>query len=478
MRKVFMGVRLRALREQRQLTQAEMARQLDISPSYLNQIENNERPLTVSVLLRLQSRMAVDPQFFSEDDEARLMVQLREITLDSATEVPTAELQALVRQMPAMAEMIIRLHRRCRDAEEHVQDLAAATDEDNPLSRVAVQQPHEEVRDYFHSHHNHIAVLDERAEALYGALQREAGLGEQERLSPHVLVEQLHRLLRSEHDVAVRLRDDPQRIRHFDPRARLLSVSSRLEPGQQAFQLATQLAWLDSGEQITELTEAADLGTDTARRLAGMGLASYFAGALVLPYGLFYHSAEAQAYDIELLAEQFGVSYETVCHRLSTLQRPEARGVPFFLVRVDRAGNISKRQSATDFHFSRTGGSCPLWNVYEAFARPDKIHTQLARMPDGRTHLWVARAISRRWGGHLGSERRFAIALGCDLHHAERLVYAKGLNLRDADAATPIGTGCKVCDRTDCDQRAFPAIGRPLKVDPLQRVRQPYPLEG
>src|SRR5690625_5742180 len=162
MRKVFMGVRLRALREQRQLTQAEMARQLDISPSYLIQRETTERPRTVSVLLRLQSRMAVDPQFSAEDDEARLMVQLREITLDSATEVPAAELQALVRQVPAMAEMIIRLHRRCRDAEEHVQDLAAATDEDNPLSRVAVQQPHEEVRDYFHSHHNHIARSEER----------------------------------------------------------------------------------------------------------------------------------------------------------------------------------------------------------------------------------------------------------------------------------------------------------------------------
>jgi predicted transcriptional regulator len=174
------------------------------------------------------------------------------------------------------------------------------------------------------------------------------------------------------------------------------------------------------------------------------------------------------------LSQRFQVSFETVCHRLSTMQRPDARGIPFFFVRVDRAGNISKRQSATDFHFSRTGGTCPLWNVYEAFAQPESILTQLAQMPDGRTYLWVARSISRRRGGFGAPARTFAVALGCDVQYAHKLVYATGMDLSNPAAATPIGAGCKVCDRENCTQRAFPAIGRDLKVDENVRYVAPY----
>ena len=156
------------------------------------------------------------------------------------------------------------------------------------------------------------------------------------------------------------------------------------------------------------------------------------------------------------------------------MQRPDAQGIPFFFVRVDRAGNISKRQSATDFHFSRTGGTCPLWNVYEAFEQPGKILTQLARMPDGRTYLWVARCISRQRGGYGAPARTFSVALGCDVRHAHRLVYATGLDLNDPEAATPIGAGCKVCERENCAQRAFPAVGRGLQVDENLRQFAPY----
>ena len=148
--------------------------------------------------------------------------------------------------------------------------------------------------------------------------------------------------------------------------------------------------------------------------------------------------------------------------------------MPFFFVRVDRAGNISKRQSATHFHFSRVGGTCPLWNVYEAFSQPGRIVPQMARMPDGRTYLWVARTVSQRRPGYGAPGKTFSVGLGCDLRHAPRLVYSKGLDLRDTEAATPIGMGCKVCERTDCRQRAFPFIGRALAVDENQSRFVPY----
>jgi predicted transcriptional regulator len=195
---------------------------------------------------------------------------------------------------------------------------------------------------------------------------------------------------------------------------------------------------------------------------------------MILPYRAFRDSAETVRYDIGLLRRRFRVGYETIAHRLSTLQRPRARGVPFFLVRVDRAGNISKRQSATSFHFSRVGGSCPLWNVYEAFASPGRISRQLAQMPDGRSYLWIARTVTRHAGGFHDPGKTFAIGLGCDLRHAPRLVYADDLDLGHPAALTPIGPGCKLCDRPACPQRAFPAIGKPIDTSTEHTRFAPY----
>ena len=262
--------------------------------------------------------------------------------------------------------------------------------------------------------------------------------------------------------------------RRYDPEARVLALSPLLNSGQRAFQLATHLASVELAGEIDQIVAEANLSGDEARMLCRIGLASYFAGALVLPYRPFLDAAETLGYDIALLQRRFDVGYETVAHRLSTLQRPGARGVPFIFVRVDRAGNISKRQSATSFHFSRVGGSCPLWNVYEAFVHPGEIQTQLAQMPDGRSYLWVARTVARRYGGYGTLGKTFAVGLGCDLRHAHRLVYSHGLDLASPSALVPIGPGCKVCDRTTCPQRAFPALGKPLDPNPHHGSFIPY----
>ena len=488
MRKTFMGVRIKTLREQRGLTQAALAHQLSLSPSYLNQIENNQRPLSVPVLLRLQSLLGLDLQFFSEDEEARLTAELQDVVAESAPigDVPQAEVRVMAQQMPAMAAMLVRLHRRNKDAEERLAAMAAGLGDRSEDHAMAPPQAHEEVRDFFYAHHNHIAALDERAEALHATLftapamkssraaaNRPSG-GEPD--NSRELATRLEEYLARHHDVTTLSHssgDEAATLRSFDARTRTLTIAAA-ESGQRAFQLATQLAYLEADDVINRLADEGRFSGSQARSLARIGLASYFAGALVLPYGRFLAAAEATRYDIDLLANRFAVSFETICHRLSTMQRPEARGVPFFFVRVDRAGNISKRQSATDFHFSRTGGTCPLWNVYEAFAQPGKVLTQLAQMPDGRTYLWIAHCVSRQAGGYGSPARTFAIGLGCDVRHAERLVYARGFDLSSSEGATPIGAGCKVCERRNCVQRAFPALGRKLQVDENERPREPY----
>ncbi|MBK4215376.1 DUF2083 domain-containing protein [Paracoccus caeni] len=461
MSKAFMGVRLRKLREERGMNQAALARSLEISPSYLNQIEHNQRPLTVPVLLRLNAVFGLDVQLFSDSDEARLITDLRAALADQGADAALAEIKELAANMPEIARTIIDMQRRLRDTAERADLLAGRLTTDGSATPAAF----EAVRDWFYDRRNYIDDLDRAAEATGTALP----LG---RMTPGLIDR-----LAGRHGIRIATDPEGTSLRQFDPGTRILRLAAHLNPGQQAYQIATQLAFLEQGDAIDRMAQESALPPE-AQTLLRIGLANYFAGALILPYTSFLEVAERTGYDIDLIASRFGVGFETTCHRLSTLQRPEARGVPFFFIRVDRAGNISKRQSATDFHFSRMGGSCPLWNIYEAFARPGEILRQIAQMPDGSSYLWIARMVTHGRGGFGAPVKTFAVALGCDLAHATRLVYARGLDLRNPGLATRIGPGCKLCERRACPQRAFPMVGRPLAVSVAEAQFAPYSSKG
>ncbi|MFJ6782956.1 short-chain fatty acyl-CoA regulator family protein [Streptomyces yangpuensis] len=462
MSKTYAGARLRRLREDRRMTQAELARVLGISPSYLNQMEHDSRPLTVPVLLRLTEAFGVDPGFFSERDTSRLVADLREALASEVAEarVSASDLAELATRMPAVASVLLDLGRRSQLLAERLADTADGRDGGPTVPR----SPHEEIREFFYRRQNYLHDTDLAAEALADEIG----------LRPGEVVRVLSDRLAGHH--GIRLASDSDRLHHFDARARVLHLSGRLRPGQQAFRMATQVALLEHGAELDRLAAEDFPSGSPAHRLARIGIANYFAAALVLPYGAFHTAAEAFRYDVERLTDHFGVGYETVCHRLSTLQRPRLRGVPLSFVRVDRAGNMSKRQSATGFHFSRAGGTCPLWNVYEAFAAPGRIHVQVAAMPDGQRYLWTARAVTRHRGGWGEPGKTFAIGLGCEIRHASRLVYSDGLDLDNAAAATPIGMGCRLCERLDCPQRAVPPLGLPLAVDENSSTFIPYPV--
>jgi XRE family transcriptional regulator, fatty acid utilization regulator len=463
-----LGVRIRRLREERGLTQRALAGAMGISPSYVNQLESNLRPVTASVLLKLSEALGVDLAEFSADAAGRLSAQLRDVLADASLgeQVSEAEIRELAAAMPAVGRVLVDLHRRYRHNLEITEALSARVDAPAPASPITPPAAYEEVRDLFYAHRNYFHDLDTAAETIAA-----------EAAAPGAPLGGLTRRLRDRHAIAVTEltgADAGTFKRRYDPGRRELAVSPLLDDGQLAFQLAAQLAGLELGGRIEAIVAAAGLPGDETRELARAGLASYAAGAMILPYRAFRDSAEAVRYDIGLLQRRFRVGYETVAHRLSTLQRPRARGVPFFLVRVDRAGNISKRQSATSFHFSRVGGSCPLWNVYEAFSSPGRISRQLAQMPDGRSYLWIARTVTGQAGGFHDPGKTFAIGLGCDIRHAARLVYADDLDLNSPAALTPIGPGCKLCDRPACPQRAFPAIGKPVDTSAQHTRFAPY----
>ena len=471
MRKVFMGVRLRRLREDRKLTQIALARLLGLSASYLNQLENNQRPLTMAVVLRVSEVFDIDVQSFSDDEEARMVAALRELTAalppssvgdTHDTRISQAEIREIAASMPAVGRALIHQHRRHREAMDRLEALAemgrgdALPAEEQHTLKL---QPYEEVRDFFFTHHDHFIELDVLAEQSHAAWGlTHASIADQ--------VEILKRKLNVDFGITVTaLPETSSRRRIYDPDRKQLGLSGQITHGQHAFQLAVQLALLTFRPLLDRIADSPRFTGEAVHKLVRVGLANHFAAALILPHGPFLAAAESLRYDIDLLGQHFGVGFETVCHRLSTMRRQATGGVPFFFLRVDRAGNISKRQSAAHFHFSRVGGTCPLWNVYEAFSQPGRIVRQLARMPDGRVYLWIARTVTHHWGGFAGAEKNFAIALGCDLEHAHRLVYAQGLDLSDPDVPTPIGMGCRVCERTRCAQRAFPYIGRSLTVN-------------
>ncbi|CAM5602920.1 HTH-type transcriptional regulator RamB [Streptomyces diastaticus subsp. diastaticus] len=446
------------------MSQADLARVLAISPSYLNQMEHDSRPLTVPVLLRLTEAFGVDPGFFSERDTTRLLADLREALAGEIAEskVSAADLGDLAARLPGVAKVLLDLGRRNQELSERLAGAADGRDRD----RGTTSTPHEQVRDFFYRRQNYLHDTDLAAERLA------AEIG----VRPGEVIGALTTRLAKEHGVHLAAAPGA-RLHRYDDASRTLHLSSRLRPGQRAFRMATQLAMLEHGEGLDRLaTEDFPPGSPT-HALARIGIANYFAAALILPYAAFHTAAEEARYDIERLTDHFGLGYETICHRLSTLQRPRLRGVPFSFVRVDRAGNLSKRQSATGFHFSRAGGTCPLWNVYEAFAAPGRIHIQIAEMPDGQRYLWTARAVTRHRGGWGEPGRTYAVGLGCEIRHAHRLVYSDGLDLTSASAATPIGMGCRVCERLDCSQRAAPPLGRQLLIDQNSSTFVPFPVE-
>lgn len=457
--KMFVGAQVRRAREERGLTQAALARLIAISPSYLNQIERDQRPLTVPVLLRLNAVVGFDAHSLSEDEGARLVADLNAALTDPATgveePVPDAEIREVISGFPALARAVVVLHRRAGDARRRVEEMAIGLGARLPPGELLPVIPYDEVLDFVYDNRNHFPALDAAAEALPAA--------------------DLPRLLEERHGVRLVLADDVGGRRRFVRETRTLHLPRRLDEARRTFQAAVQWCLLEHAGTLDRLTAVPGLSGDESRALARIGLANYFAGAVLLPYRAFLAEAEATGYDVGLLSDRFRVSIETVCHRLSTMQRPGAAGVPFFFVRVDRAGNISKRHSATDFHFSRIGGTCPLWNVYAAFSSPGEFITQVARMPDGRTYLSVARTIDARAGAYGDPGVRFAVALGCDVRHAPRLVYARGLALADPATAVPIGPGCRLCEREGCHQRAFPLVGRALLIDEDRSRSEPYP---
>ena len=470
-RKLFLGPRMKRLRRDLGLTQTRMAEDLGVSPSYLNLLERNQRPVTAQVLLRLAEAYDLDLKTLSSDPEGAGATGLGEVFSDQMFRdlgVARHEIAEVAESAPGVAEAIVRLYRTYLD-QRRLTDLGAVgRPEDGAFQPVAM--PSDWVRDFIQDQKNYFGELEDAAATLAAELTAE----------PLDFATAARARLTSHHGVRVQvvpIEVLPESLRRFDHHRKRLFLSEVLTTSGRTFALAYQLALLEHGELLDRLADRPAPPDRPTRNLLKVSLANYLAAAILMPYQAFHEAAERTRYDIELIRARFGVSFEQACHRLTTLSRPGQRGVPFFMVRVDSAGNISKRFAGSAFPFSRFGGACPRWNIHSSFRTPGRINSQIIETPDGQRYFTFARTVARVAAPYAGEDSELAVGMGCELKYAERLAYSRGLDLKDP-AATGIGPACRICERPACPQRAAEPISRTLMVDDFTKSVSPYPFAG
>lgn len=455
-RPIYLGPRLKRLRRELGLTQQAMAEDLGISPSYVALLERNQRPMTADLLLRLARGYKLDVADLAADDGEGYARRIGDALRDpifADIDLPPLEVADLATNFPGVSEALLRLHGAYLREQQ-----ALAAQSVGGESEVA--DPVAEARAFVAAQRNYFHALDIRAEALAGEIAEAGGAAEWLRkrgvrvrfLAPEVLVGS---------------------IRRYDRHNEQLLIDETLGAESRAFQLAIHIVYTAMRGEIAEILRGAAFASQTAGNLVRRALAGYAAAALLMPYERFARAVETMRYDVEALARQFGASFEQAAHRLTTLHRPGMERVPFFFLRVDEAGNVSKRLDGAGFPFAAHGGSCPLWTVHQVFRAPGEIVTQWLELPDGQRFFSIARTVVAG-GGHFGRSRVLrAIALACADEHAPRLVYAQDA---DADAArvTPIGITCRLCNRAACRARAVPPIGREILPDDYRRAAEPF----
>jgi predicted transcriptional regulator/DNA-binding XRE family transcriptional regulator len=448
------------MRRREKLTQSDLAARLEISPSYLNLIEHQQRPLPAHLLVKLATIFKVDLDAFADDTQSRLAGDLQEVFGDALFEehpVTTTDMRELADNTP-LARAVLALYQAYRGSVESTRALSSKLfDGQDFLGVDPTHLPSEEVNDVIQNHLNYFPELETAADAFARVAQ----------IDRKDAFRALARYLQEAHGIKVMLAPASEpNVRRYDPEARILTISEMLPTWSRSFHIAHQVGRLVAAPTIDAIVRAEqNLTTPESVILLRVALANYFAASLLMPYDAFLAAAEETRYDIELLQHQFDVSFEQVCHRFTTLRKPGASGVSFHFVRVDIAGNISKRFSGTGIRFARFSGSCPRWDVHAAFLTPGRIRTQVSKMPDGTGYFCVARTVRKNFGGWRTPDTLMAVGIGCSMKDGQRLVYADGYDLDNMDAAVPIGTTCRLCERLDCEQRAFPPLQYGLMVD-------------
>lgn len=324
---IYLGPRLRRLRKDLGLTQANMAGDLDVSPSYIALMERNQRPVTAEVLLRLAKVYKIDLSSLAEESGSDLIARLQAAMKDpifAEIDVSPLELADVLSSFPGFTEAMLRLYTAYKEEQFALADQRQGS---SGWGMDAANDPVVAVRGFLAARRNCFPALDVASERLTAAIAEAGGLAG---------------YFRRRHDLQVRRLPAEVMtgsVRRLDRHRREVLLDDSLDVASQNFQLAQQLAYLEFDYEIGKTVSEGSLDTESARRLAHRAIAAYCAGAIVMPYTAFAKAVDARRYDVEAIAHQFGTSFEQTAHRLTTLQKPGQERVPFFFIRVDAAGN-------------------------------------------------------------------------------------------------------------------------------------------
>ena len=467
------GSKIRKERRAKGLSQSDLSKKLEISPSYLNLIESGRRSITVPILIKIGNELGISLRDLTQESNKRILSDIMEVLSNELFEdldITNYETNEFISNNPNIAKAMLTLNDSYKSLRDDMQNRLEAMDVESSIKeRKSTHLPVEIVSDFLQENKNYFDSIERKAESIRNKIYFEEG----HRTIGHSLIQYLLK----EHNTKIKVvssEDDEKSIKKFDKNNNILFLSTMLTYSSRNFHLAYQIAYFDGHETIDKIIKENKIYSEEVISLLKISLLNYFAAAILMPYDEFLQSAKKYKYDVEILMHHFATSFEQVTHRLTNLQRPGNEGVPFHFLKTDIAGNVSKRFSLSGIHIPRHGGSCPRWNVYIAFLNPGRILPQISKMPDGKTYFCIARAFEKGIEKHGMPKSFVSIGLGCDLQYAKELTYSEGMDLQNKRLETPIGVSCRICPRIDCQQRAFPPIDKDLKLDITYRGTSPY----
>jgi len=455
-----LGPKIKAFRRQMGIQANKLAIQLNISPSYLTLIEGGKRKIDADLLLKICQELKIDISDLTKKSDLNLVNNISELLDDKLFEdldILGPEVQDLVNTNPKIARALIKLgdnfKKKDHELVNKIEKLSGKIVDNRKNSF-----PGEVISDFLQENKNYFSKLEEFADKIFDKVK-------QNNRTRYIA---LCNFLKSEYNISVKdiiPEEGKPFSKIYNSKNKELFLSDYLSIETKKLHAAAQIAQEGAGDEINKYLETFNFPSNESKKLTKVALLNYCGAAILMPYKLFHSECKKLKYDLELLQNTFATSFEQVTHRVTCLNDIKLPGVPFHFLRVDVAGNISKRFSLSGIEIPRYGGACPRWNVYSAFSRPGVIQAAVSKMTNGEKYVCIARTVEKGVGRYGQKKSMLSIGLGCEAKYAKDFVYTENLDLNDKKSEIPVGVSCRTCDRLDCSQRAFPPLHKKFDVD-------------
>ncbi len=454
------GPKIKGFRRQLGIQANKLAEKLNISPSYLTLIEGGKRKIDADLLLKICQELKIEVSDLAIKSDINLANNISELLDDKLFEdldILGPEVKDLANTNPKIGRALIRLgdilKKKDHELVNKIEKLSGKIVDSRKSSF-----PGEVISDFLQENKNYFPKLEDFANRIFDKVK-------QNNRTRYIA---LCKFLKSEYDITVKdviPEDGKPFSKIFNKKNKELILSDYLSLETKKLHAAAQIVQEGSIDEINRLLETFNFPSEESKKLTKVALLNYCGAAILMPYKLFHSECKKLKYDLELLQNTFATSFEQVTHRVTCLNDPDLPGVPFHFLRVDVAGNISKRFSLSGIEIPRYGGACPRWNVYSAFSRPGVIQAAVSKMTNGEKYVCIARTVEKGIGRYGQKKSMLSIGLGCEAKYAKDFVYTENLDIHDKKSEIPVGVSCRTCDRLDCSQRAFPPLHKKFDVD-------------